>query len=436
MNLDKLLAKLFGVTSSEFKLTPQEKKILSKEESIPDKTPLVDLDQLFETEEHDIYEELLGTLLYEARKVSGLEDDRLFETYLRDLESFNFLVKQPKSEKKEFAIYLLQRTEEQLLKKDKDKNKRPLPSTFVITIANRLLKTTFAFTEKELMFLLNFWKHDFSYPLSLKVLINQVTQFSNTQPISNDFNTFLHSFLQCKNIKENDFLSYITSVSAIERVLMNNSGFYFEDGTPLFLLLPDTFGQWANQTITTLVDSGAEGIVRLLKILSQESQIKTPTDIAEILQNIDFEINKKELQHSITIFIEEAHKYKPKIKKLYNRQGGYGLQTYNDYAPMYDENITTLNGMVLLAGHYKINACMIPLQKLTERCYVHRGPNMLGKKAKILGNSCIHVLAHCFGEKGHARLHELYEFSKYKSIKTRIEKESAIVEQNTGTPLL
>ncbi|WP_025741206.1 hypothetical protein [Aquimarina pacifica] len=303
-------------------------------------------------------------------------------------------------------------------------------------IVNALIRAILPFSEKELIFLITYWNHDFSYLLSLKMITNQLKRFVETQSISEGFIAVLKDFLQCKTLKENDFSPYADSISIIERILINHSGICFEDGTPLFLLLPDPFGDFVNQTITEYPDDKRDAFSMIAKVFSKETKITTAKEAISIVKSLEYTMESEALKSCIRLILENASRFTPRTKEIQIGQGTYGIQYYIDYEPMRRENIMIIKGLVLLAGHYKIRSAITPIQKLAERSYIQRSTNVIGPGARILGNCCIHVLAHHFGNRGHGALHELYEFTTYKSIRTQIEKESAILEQNTGTPLL
>jgi len=442
MNLDKLLAKLFDTKEREFKLTQEEKELLSQGTAIPDKTPVIDVDGFFVSNQQNPYEELLTNLFLEAKKFALLGDDDAHIISITELTSYDVFHNLSKSEKKEFLHYLA-------LKKELPNKEYTIPDSYKMMMATRLLGTKLSLTNEELIHIINFWcvidsstislgivfdqiysedklmiflnfwsKYKTTY-ISEKNIINRIHKCIKDNTVSSNFYKFLEKLLVTTKINHEEYryCSYLSN--GIERILNNHYSEYIHGNSSLFLLLPDYLGKKVNREILTLEEPSRTAFSKVLYTFSNAT-FTTPKDAFDAIETFS-----------------NAIYYKSKVKSIPITYMSYGKRFILDYKPMPKENISIISGMLLLASYFKINSCLPLIPVIIERSYARIGKKRgYGKGSRALGIIAIETLANSFTKKGQVMLLELYNDTKSKSIKKQIELESQKREETIGVPLV
>jgi len=311
MNLDKLLSKIFDAKERAFKLTQDEKELLSKGTPIPDKTPVIDVDGFFVSSQQNPYEELLINLFLEAKTFALLSDDEAHIISISELTSYDVFHNLSKSERKEFLHYLA-------LKKELPTKEHTIPDNYRMMMASRLLETKLSLTNKELIYIINFWcvnppsrispdiifnqihsedelmiflnfwsKYQLAY-ISEKKIINRIHKCIKDSTVSSDFYKFLEKLLVTEKIRHQEYQYYSSIHNAIERILNNHYSEYVHGNSSLFLLLPDHLGKKVNSEILDLEEPSRTAFSKVLYTFSNAT-FTTPKDAFDAI----FTINQK-----------------------------------------------------------------------------------------------------------------------------------------------
>ncbi|WP_299434308.1 hypothetical protein [uncultured Aquimarina sp.] len=462
MNLDKLLSKIFGIEEQKFEFTQKEKDLLSEENPAPRETSIINVDNFSISDTYNPYEELLSDLFQEAKNFSLLEDQKVYVINIKELISYEVFSNLTKVEKKEFLHYLIS-------KEEWTNNNSKVPENYRAMLANYLLRTTLPLTNKELIVIIKLWSNEKVFntsPTNLfnqihterelmiffdfwgkntlpytpeKTIVNRINKCVQKKSVSSDFYISLKALLWSRKIRyeEYRYCSYISN--AIERILINYRAQLLNDHLPLFLVLPDHFGNRVNTKIIGLKNPYRTAFSKLLHTFSNSTTvpISTPKHTYDSVHELIPVIGKKMVSTLIFDTLQNAIQYKSKVKSIPVTYIYYGKRFKVDYKPLPKENISIISGLMLLSSYLKIDSCLSVIPVIIERAYARVGKKRgYGKGSRVLGIVGIQILA-CFSEKkGQTMLLQLYNETKSKSIKKQIEEESENLKNKTGTSLL
>jgi len=438
MNLKTLLNKIFGLKGSDYTLTKEETNIIEKEKLLSEDSTAVDvdaikidIDDLANNNEDSSYQELINSIYLEAKSTSDLEDYNLWAVDFNALASYKNLKARSRQEQKEFILFILNNIIDQ---ENNSGSITKIPTRLIFEIINKLLRFQLSFKENEIWFLMAFCNGDhgtFGHWLSIKLVINKLKKYASKKRLSKGFIRFLRSFLSSSALNSTSFDSYTAQIGIIQRVLQNNAGYYKQNNAPLYLLIPDHFGNFVNKKIVVLETAQKEALSELVHKFSDYPNTDSSESYYSMIKFLVPIIGQQELKSYCTTFVERAAFFKPKVRTVYSRTDYRGNFYYYQYEPISKENLTVLRGFVFLVAYFKLKTCLVLLHKLIERSYSKADGFALGNGHKLVGESCIHILMHYFEDKGRKILLELYQETKLKSIKSRIKKEAKTLKINT-----
>ncbi len=439
MKLDKILDYLFGYRKSGFEITHQEIRILEgdqKEDT--DEKLVVDVDTSFKVEHN--FEELLLDIFEEAKEKSDCELHNLYSVAFGTLGSYANLLSKHPDYKTQFLRYLIESISNRKNSSDNYffKHEDKVPTNFKLEICNRILKSRIGLTDKDFIFLINFWKDSYPFQCSLRSIVRHLKKFTDKHKVSDEFESTLVSFLRSKKLTYLYIDEYLDIQSSIRRIIFNQSVEAQKKDFPVFRLLPDYFGNYANQTIKKFGEKSKYNYSQILYVFCNLSNYykipeKETIKITQLIETIGVDSYNK-FSYNL---LKRAADYKPGLVTLRHRIAGSSLDhTYKLCEPMHKENIRIVGGIVLYAAVYKNFQCIPVIIKVIERCFSTLSEISLGPRSRALGKACTQRLAHSYGENGKEELKQLYTRTKYKSIKKQIEQESKTLFLKTGQSLL
>ncbi|OED44814.1 hypothetical protein AB832_01785 [Flavobacteriaceae bacterium (ex Bugula neritina AB1)] len=439
MKFNKILDYLFGYRKSGFRITQNEIQILEGEQKRDTEEKfIVDVNTSFEIEHS--FEALLLDIFEEAQEKSDNKIHNLYTVSFNTLESYANLLSKHQDYKRQFLLYLIQ----ELLNRKNNKGnyffKREdkVPANFKLELCNRILKSKIKLIDKDFIFLINFWKESYPFQCSLKSIIKHLKEFSNQDKISDELENTLASFLRSKAITYLYLDEYSDVYSSIQRIVFNNFIEAQKKDFPVFKLLTDYFGNYANQRIKKLGEKSKYYYSQILyKVCNFSNYYRIPEkDDIKINQLIET-IGVDRFNKFSYDLLKRAADYKPRLIKFNRKIAGAILDdTYVFPEPMHKENIRIVGGIVLYAAAYKNFKCIPLIIEIIERSFSTQPEIGFGPTSRAMGKACIQRLAHNFGDKGQEELKQLYKRTKYKSIKTQVEEESKTLFLKTGQSLL
>ncbi|WP_299247124.1 hypothetical protein [uncultured Aquimarina sp.] len=440
MLIDKILSFLFGVKKSKLKINQKEQEHVNSGYVNISKREIVDvdktsLDQALWDKKNN-HSELLLEIFNEAKSKSDYEHHNLWAITFNTLDSYSFLFEQHPSFKKSFLFYLIKYIIEE--NESKYSEKKP-PVRFVIELFNLVLKSKLTLNEEDFIKILELVRTPLKYQFSISftTIFNKLKKFCHNKQISNVLVTYLKTFMKSDGFREVGNYSENDFTSIVERIVLNNS-LKSQGEYPVFVLLSDYFGTKVNKHIQSLEVPINSYLSQILNIYNTHSQLNHPNEISSAIENQISQNGILIYRKKIHKMIEIAANFKPKTIRIIGEKIEWnpGYRSYCVYTHMRKENIKIVKGIVLSAAYYNDKKSIQHILKIVERCYTTSDIRRLGSSSRSLGKTCIYVLAHCFEEKGQKELKMLYNQTKLKSIKKQIEKESKVLEQTTGTPLL
>lgn len=446
MSFKAFLHKIFNIKKTGYTLSEEEIDNIAQDKLLTSETTTIDVDEAFKVDpntlaenQQKVFEKLIIEIYEEAKLSFNAEEHNLWAEDLDGLESYKNLISKSKQEQKEFILFLLNRIIDQELHLKKIKK---ISDRFKSEIVNRLLRFRLPFNEEEIHFLMGYLIKDdgkLGYWVSIKLVVNQLKPLINNR-FSDLFLKFLKSFLNSDILNTTGFDSYTAQISIIQRVLQNNSGHYRQDSPvipiPLYLLIPDYFGKFVNKKVLSLETDQKEALSELMYKFSAYPNIETPKDYYNINKFIIDKIEIDKLKNYCKVFLERASLFKPKVRMIYSYTDYRGHFYYCKYEPISKENLTVIRGFVFLTAYFKLNNCLPDLHKLIERSYSKTDGFALGNGHKTVGEPCVQVLMHYFGNKGHKILIDIYKKTKFKSLKSRIEKEAKKLQIDTNVSFM
>lgn len=247
-----------------------------------------------------------------------------------------------------------------------------------------------------------------SFDISNYVLLDKAIAYSFNKPLSKKV---------IKHIQKTYILKvhpssqrFYVSIKA-HRILINSK--YIESEIPFFLL-PDYFGKKINKLLLKTEEMKAVIFSEILRIHSKKSRefAKSNKKIDELIERIGLDF----FEETTLTIIDSVVKFKSHLKII-------GSTKY--YQKLFEENITivfalftTLDRLLLIEKIPSNNLILIII-----RSYSLKGDEKgLGNGSMKIGNLCITLLAENYNTEGKEKLQKLYNETKYKRLKNRIDK--------------
>ncbi len=440
MLIDKILSFLFGVKKSKLKINQKEHEHLNSEYVNISKREIVDVDKTSLapklSDKKNSHSELFLEIFNEAKSKSDYELHNLWAITFNTLDSYNFLLEQPPSFKKAFLFYLINYIIQE--NESKYSEEKP-PVRFTIELFNLNLKSKLILIEEDFIKILELVRTPLKYQFSISftTIFNKLKKFCNNKKIGDSLLTYLKTLMKSNDFREVVGFSENDFTSIVERIVLNNSS-KSNAKLPTFQLLSDYFGNRVNKYIQCLESPVNSYLSQIFQTYSTENQLNYPQQIHSAIENQISKVGVRVYKKSIQELLEIAANFKPKTIRIIGEKINWnpGYRSYCVYTHMRKENIKILKGLVLSAAYYNEKKSISHIIKIVERCYTTSDITRLGTTSRSLGKICIYVLAHNFEEKGQKKLQELYNLTKFKSIKKQIEQESENLRNKTGTSLL
>ncbi|MFD2562764.1 hypothetical protein [Aquimarina rubra] len=431
MKFDKLLSFIFGVKKSNFQITEQELEKISDKIDDNEEAINVDTTPLF----NDSFEGLSDTIFKEATQKFKVNRYNYWAPKYTSLDSYHFLSEQEVTFKKDFTYWIVN----QIIKFYTKKNISPGNQRiqYLHEVLNLLLRSNLDFKEEDFMHFIGFWEKSPGY-ITLGSLTSRLRQKVTNDGISDDLYHYLKKVLKHPNFHNEFYNYYKTPRNTIQRILH----LYAKDNSehqPSFLLISDPFADYINKYLINLNQKEQNAYCEILKTFETNKNFDNPFKLSVLIQKRIEDIGENAYKKQVLDFIKKASLFKPKMSNLRVEKVTYNTGYEVRYNCQYikKENIAVLKSIILSIANVKNKKSAIPyLIKITERSFSNANAIRLGETSQSLGKLCIFTLAHHYEKKGKQELKNLYQETKYKSIKKQIAIEAEKLQKLKGITLL
>lgn len=374
-----------------------------------------DLDVLDTTiKEHNVNLETL-LAIYDELEVEiervNLNEYRFEE--IEFLQSFTYydFIGEPSNVRVSFLYFLI------VVAKDSPESISHFDQLFISDLFNSILGTNVDLTEKDIFNFYSFSKNKrvLNFHIPTKLLIKKIRDYA----IQNTLSERLISHIQ-KNILLNLYPITYESATFEEANRIVTDYKYREEEIPFFLL-PDYFGKKVNTILLTMDKTKAIAFSEILQMISlDELDTVKKEEIQEVIKYIGIDAFIK-ISNDI---LKVAASFKPKLKmSVYWYEVDKKYSHTKNYFKMFHENVVIVSGILKMLNSYALikEVPISILETILKRSYTLKKELRLGKYSTDLGDLCLKILASDYGEEGVEKLKEIYNETKYKRVRKKID---------------
>ncbi len=296
-------------------------------------------------------------------------------------------------------------------------------SNIANTFMQHLLKTKLKLDDEDIEAIVTSFSaypmHDYNTHIlywPVNMLVNQVDKQVKERGVSESLKTTLqklHTRIkeQAHNHQEKDQAKILGKIDA----LLFNSNEENIGVKPTFFPGDDAFGNYANETIKALDETGRQNWFKLMLHAQKASGAKP---------------SKKYLDEVKLLFKEfGADKFKQRVNEWFlflitmkekTEQHVQGTYTYTTTEFLTPPNVDIIKGFIWACVHFHDKATLFNIAQLADRAY-RKIPGK-GPTAAAIGNACLYVLANSKGLDGVGHLSRLKLRIKQSSTQNQIEK--------------